>query len=102
MLERYTATTRQYADGVGTRAAVGAASAATALPVLGETREVRITATVACWIRFGTSGVAASVAGSSIPFPASAPEVVIVPVGATHFAVIRDSADGFVTLTPVA
>ncbi len=101
MLERKLATTRQYA--AGTRVAVAtASSAATALPTLGETREVRVLANTRCWVRFGTGGVAASVAATSIPFPADCPEVIEVPADATHFAVIRDTADGFVTLTPVA
>ncbi len=100
MLERLSGTTRQYA--VGTRAAVGSTTARTALPTLGDTHEVRILANTRCWIRFGSDSVEASVAGTSIPFPADTPEVVIVPDSATHFAVIRDSADGFVTLTPVA
>jgi hypothetical protein len=101
MFEVQHTTTRQYA--AGTRLAVAtASSAATALPVLGATREVRVLANTRCWLRFGTGGVAASVAATSIPFPADAPEVVIVPADATHFAVIRDTADGFVTLTPVA
>lgn len=86
----------------GTRQAVGATStAATALPALGPSRRLRVMASTRCWLRFGTSGVGAAAAdGNSIPFAPDAPEVVVVPSAATHFRVIRDSADGFVTLTP--
>ncbi|MES2904014.1 MAG: hypothetical protein V4696_07500 [Pseudomonadota bacterium] len=103
MLERKYGTTRQYNSTNGVRLASGAASsAATALPTMGETREVRVHASEALWIRFGDSGVAATLGATSIPFNAGSVEVVEVPGSATHFAVIRDSADGFVTLTPVA
>lgn len=88
--------------GAGVRQAVGASSSnAVLLPTLGPSRRVRVMANTRCWLRFGASGVAAAeVAGNSIPFAPDSPEVVQVPVGATHFRVIRDSADGFVTLTP--
>jgi hypothetical protein len=103
MLSRIFSSSREYADGKGVRLAVAtASSAATALPVLGETREVRIAANTDCWLRFGGGSVAASVAGTSIPLYAGGVEVTVVPAWATHFAVIRDSADGFITLTPVA
>jgi hypothetical protein len=69
---------------------------------MGESREVRVRPNTNCWINFGTGSVSASVAGTSIPFSANAAEYVRVPDAATHFAVIRDSADGFVTLHAVA
>lgn len=89
------------ADGAGVRQAVGTSSAPVTLPTLGASRRVRINASTRCWVRFGTSGsVTASVAGTSIPFEANSPEYVVVPAGMTHFAVIRDSADGFVHIQP--
>lgn len=91
----------QLADGAGVRQAVGSASATFALPTLGTSRRVRVLANTRCFIRFGGSGVSASVAGTSVPFVADLPEYVIVPGGATHFAVIRDTADGFVHVQPV-
>jgi hypothetical protein len=65
-------------------------------------------ASVRCFVRFGTNNAgsldtAASVAGTSFPIAADSPEVVRVPEGMTHFAVIRDgSADGNITLHAVA
>jgi hypothetical protein len=90
----------EYAPGV--RQAVGASSTeAIALPALGPSRRVRVMANTRCWLRFGTSGVGAAAAdGNSIPFAPDAPEVVVVPASATHWRVIRDNVDGFVTLTP--
>lgn len=94
------ASVAEYAAGL--RQAVGASStAAVTLPTLGASRRLRVMANTRCWLRFGMSGVGAAAAdGDSIPFAPDSPEVVKVPAGATHFRVIRDSADGFVTLTP--
>jgi hypothetical protein len=103
-------TTREYAAGY--RAAVVTAATTFALSgnlTLGASREVRIRASVACWIRFATAGTGqdAAVPGTnaaapSIPFDANASEVVRVPAGCTHISVIRDTTDGAVTFIPVA
>jgi hypothetical protein len=90
----------QLADGAGVRQAVGSTSARTTLPTLGASRRVRINCNTRTWVRFGDSTVTASVAATSIPFEAFTPEYVIVPASATHFAVIRDSTDGFAHLQP--
>jgi hypothetical protein len=103
MLSRVFSSSRDYAAGKGVRVAVATdSSAATPLPTLGETREVRIAANTDCWLRFGDATVVASVAETSIPLFAGGGEVMVIPAWATHFAVIRNSADGFITLTPVA
>jgi len=97
-------TTREY-NQTGVRVSVTATgTAANALPTLGDTREVRLMANVRCFVRFGTNNAgsldtAASVSGNSFPIAADSPEVVRVPIGATHFAVIRDAAsDGNLTV----
>lgn len=88
----------------GARTASGAATGTTtvALPTLGPDRWIRVHATAAAWVNFGAasggSAAAATVAGTSIPLPAGAVEYFRVPIGPTHFAVLRDSADGFVTI----
>ena len=103
-LERLQQTSREYRPSRGLRHAVDATSEPVPIPdtMLGETREVRIVANTRCFLRFGDSAVAASNAGTSIPIVADAPEVMVVPASATHFAVVQDSAGGFLTLTPVA
>lgn len=105
-------TTREY-NQTGVRVSVTATgTAANALPTMGNTREVRLMTTVRCFVRFGLPqaapdaallDTAASVAGTSFPLAADSPEVVRVPIGLTHFAVIRDeSFDGNITLHAVA
>jgi hypothetical protein len=89
-------------DGAGVRQAVALNTARFNLPALNTNRGVRISTTTRCFIRFGNSSVNAVVNGTSIPIEANAPEYLQVPAGATHFAVIRDLADGFISMHPVA
>lgn len=95
-------TTREYDIVNGARVAFTSTStAATALPTLGASREVRLCASARCWIKWGTSGVSAAAAeAASFPVEANSPEVIRIPSSATHYRVIRDSADGNLTLTP--
>ena len=97
-------TTRVFNFGAAIRQAFTATStAAIALPTLGATREIRFAPGARCWIRFGDSGVAAAeAAANSFPLEANYPELFPVPVGATHFRIIRDTADGSIHMTPVA
>lgn len=96
-------TTREYAFAAGVRvASVLATSGATVLPTLGTTREVRVSTSAAAYINFGTGAVAATIGATSLRLEANDREILVVPAGMTHFAVIRDAADGFVHLTPVA
>lgn len=99
-------TTLEYNSAAGVRTTVTAStgSTAVALPAVRDPfRRVRIMSSVRCFLRFGASDVAATVAATSLPIAANVPEVVKVPLSATHFAVIRDdTSDGNVTLTPAA
>lgn len=109
----FTATTREYATGTGTGYCAAVASGATTFAIagnlpLGPSREVRVRASAACWLRFATAatGQAAAAASSnaaatSMPIDANQAEVIRVPAAATHISVIRDSADGTITFTPV-
>lgn len=96
--------TRQYNLGAGTRTAVGAtSSAAVALGTLGAAREILLIGSTRCHVRFGAADVAAAVAGSPcLPLPADTMFHLRVPAGATHCRVIRDSADGHLSVIPVA
>ncbi len=104
-------TTRQYGPGYRAALATGAVTtfALTGNLTLGATREVRIRASSALWLRFGTSGSgqdasipAANGPALSMPFDANQAEVVVVPAGTTHISVIAESAAGGVTFSPVA
>jgi len=106
------AATREY-NQAGVRVSVtDTGTAANALPTLGASREVRLMASVRCFVRFGVPqaapnaallDTAATVGGTSFPLAPDSPEVVRVPAGATHFAVIRDgTTNGNVTLHAVA
>lgn len=97
--------TRQYNFAVATRTAVGAtSSSAVAIGTLGTSREVMLVASTRCFIRWGDSGVTAAAAADAdvLALPADALFHLRVPVGVTHFRVIRDTADGFLRVTPVA
>lgn len=106
-------TTREYAPASGYRAAVAATATTIALSgnvTLSASREVRVHATTACWLRFATAGTgqdaAVPASGSAttggMPIEANQPEVIRIPASCTHLSVIRDSADGTITFTPVA
>lgn len=107
-LERLQQTTRQYSR-QKVRIAVGAAATRVQLPDLGETREIKLTATVRCSFAFGDNTITAapptpaagqSAASNAEPLPADMPWHEVVPTGVTHISVIGDV--GFLTLTPVA
>ena len=79
------------------------ASAATALPVDGSgnlPNFIRCAATVACHVRLGLVGQAATTADTMIQ-PGDA-VVMAVPKGITHIAYIRNTADGFLSVVPMA
>lgn len=95
--------TRTYDFASGTRTTVGATSSAeVAIGTLGPTREIMLMASTRCHIRFGATGLAAAAAGAGVlPLAADERFHLKVPVGTTHFRVIRDSADGFLSVIPV-
>lgn len=96
--------TRAYNWATGTREAFTTTStAALALPMLGTRREARFISSARCFVRFGGSGVgAATVASGQAIFPADCPEVIVIPVDATHYRVIGETAGGSLSITPVA
>lgn len=94
----------RYYDLVGNvRATVTSTStAATALPTLYDGREIMVHASTRCFIRFGTSGLnAASVGAGQLIAEAGVPFHFRVNPSFTHFRVIRETADGSLTLTAV-
>lgn len=96
--------TRQYNLAAATRTAVAtASSAAVAIGTLGASREILLVSSTRCFIRFGTSDVAASSATDAtvLPLPADALFTLRVPRDVTHFTVIRSTADGFLHCIPV-
>jgi hypothetical protein len=93
--------TREYNMAGITQQAVGAASARVALPTLGASREIYVMATTRCFFLNGDVTVVAA-AGTSHPLAADERFHLRVPAGATHIAYIRDSADGFISIVPVA
>lgn len=97
--------TREYNLAQGTRTAVGSASsAAIAIGTLGASREVMLIASTRCFLKLGASGVAAAAAADTdvLALPADAMFHLRIPAGVTHFRVIRDTADGFLRVIPVA
>lgn len=78
--------------------AIGAASARVALPAgVGAGDIVRVASNNKCFFKFGDNTVAAT--GTDSLFPIGT-ELFVVPVGATHIAVIQDGAvTGLVTIT---
>lgn len=96
--------TREYNFAAGTRTAVTATSTtAVALGTLGALREVMIHATTRLFMRFGNSGVAAATVGANQLILEPGEKFHLrVPPDVTHFRAIRDTADGFVTVIPVA
>lgn len=93
--------TREYRIADAKRQAVGAASARDTLPALGASREIYVMPTVRCFVCTGDANVAAQ-AGMSHPVAADERFHLRIPAGHTHFAVIRDAADGFISVVPVA
>ena len=89
-----------YAHGDGTRVnlASGAASANAAIPA--GARVVKVTATENCWLNFGTSGVTASAANTSILFLAGV-DIIYLPSTVTHVAAIQFATAGTVQLERV-
>jgi hypothetical protein len=87
-----TAAMRQYA--------VPAASANGALPTLGSSRGLHVMADTLCFFRSGDANVVA-LAADSHPLAADERFQLRVPAGHTHIAVVRDSADGFISVVPV-
>ena len=79
----------------------GAASASVALPLVSGAPPfgVRLAATGACYVQFGTSGVTA-VAGGALIQPADA-VVLDIPRGITHIAAIQVSAGGVLQISPI-
>lgn len=104
-LDEITATnragTREYNMAAITRQAVGAASARVALPTLGASRELYVMASTRCFFLSGDSSILAA-AGTSHPLAADERFHLRIPAGHTHIAYIRDSADGFISIAPVA
>ncbi len=92
-------TTREL--GALTRQAVTAAAPtlAFALPTLGPSRELWILPSVRCFLVTGVgTGMAGASPGSAYPVPVDAGWVIQVPAGHTHFSVVRDTMDGFITV----
>lgn len=98
--------TRTHNTAGGIRQAVGSASARVALPTLGASREIYVMSTNRLFFLTGDNTVTAvnGTGTSNMPHPL-APDnqfYIRVPSGHTHIAYIRDSADGFITIMPVA
>jgi hypothetical protein len=97
-------TTRGYSLANALRVAFTATSTTeAALPTMGASREIRFAPSARCWVKWGATGLtAAAPEAASFVLEANSPEVLQIPAGATHFRVVRDSADGNLLLTPVA
>jgi len=93
-----TQTTRRH--GTPARQAVGATSANFALPAMGPNREVYFLANTRCFVTWGDSVVTAA-PGTAHPLPADDRWYVTIPHNVTHFAVVQDTAGGFITICPV-
>ena len=97
-------TTRAYNLAAALRVAFSSTSTTeAALPTLGASREIRFAPSARCWVKWGATGLTAAAAeAASFVLEANSPEVLTIPVGATHFRVIRDVADGNIHMVPVA
>lgn len=93
--------TREHALATMTRQAVGSTSARVALPTLGTSRELYVMTNSRCFFMTGNSSVTAA-AGTSHPLAGDERFYFRVPAGHTHIAYIRDTADGFISIVPVA
>lgn len=98
--------TRTHNTAGGIRRDVGATSSRVALPTLSASREVYVMATQRCFFLTGDSSVTAvnttGLTNMSHPLAADERFYLRVPAGHTHIAYIRDSADGFISIMPVA
>ena len=97
----YGSGTREHNTSAMSRQAVGSASARVALPALGASREVYVMPNTRCFFVTGSSTVTAA-AGSAHPLAQDERFYFRVPAGHTHIAFIRDTADGFINICPVA
>lgn len=93
--------TRAHNTTAAIRPAVGAASARQTLPTLGASRELYVRPNTDCFFVTGDNTVTAA-AVASHPVSAGERFYIRVPVGHTHIAYIRDTADGFISVVPVA
>lgn len=87
---------------VGVSAATGAASASSAIPVASDgnrPRYIRVAARNECYVKLGTSGVAATV-NDILVQPADS-VILAVPLGITHIAYIQGTAAGQVNICPL-
>lgn len=75
----------------GTRVNLTASSSSSSTTIPSGAQVVLIRATDHIWYNFGTSGVTASAANTSVLFPAGE-AAVVVPTGTTHVAVLRIGA----------
>ena len=98
--------TRTHNTAGGIRQAVGSTSARVALPTLGTSREMYVMATQRCFFLTGNSSVTAvnttGTSNTSHPLAADERFYLRIPAGHTHIAYIRESADGFISIMPVA
>ena len=98
--------TRTHNTAGGIRQAVGAGSARVALPTLSASREMYVMGTNRLFFLTGDSSVTAvnttGLTNMSHPLASDERFYFRVPAGHTHIAYIRDSADGFITIMPVA
>ena len=98
--------TRTHNTAGGIRQAVSTGSARVALPTLGTSRELYVMATQRCFFLTGDSSVTAvnTTGTSNMSHPLAADERFYfrVPAGHTHIAYIHESADGFISIIPVA
>lgn len=84
------------------QATSGTSTSAISLPALGASREIMAHASECCFVRFGNSSVSAAAVGNGqLILEAGERFHLRLATGVTHFRVIRDVADGFVTITAV-
>lgn len=77
-------------------------TAAVALPALGTSRELMLMPSTRCFVRFGDSNVgAAAAAAGNLALAADERFHLRISAGVTHFRVIRDTADGNLSVTAV-
>ena len=98
--------TRTHNTAGGIRQADGSGSARVAMPTLSASREMYVMGTNRLFFLTGDSSVTAvnttGLTNMSHPLAADERFYFRVPAGHTHIAYIRDSADGFITIMPVA
>lgn len=93
---------RAFSIATGKRTAFVTAQTRVTLPTLGASRVVRALADQACLVKFGDVTVTAAIEDASFPIAANQAEMITVPAGATHYSIIRLTADGTIHLTPLA